>query len=341
MTIQKTHQRLPLEVLQRWQELGYGHFFHFGISTFDGDEFSEGSLPPDAFCPHLLDVDQWVRVAAEAGARYAVLTAKHVSGFALWPTQCSDYHVGHSPVGEDLVGSFIEACNRHKVLPGLYYCLWDNHHRFGSVTPTDVMKRKGIELASSDNQENPMTILREAFTTDEANEFFLNQISELCRNYGDLFEFWVDIPGVVGRNARQKIYDEVARLQPNAVIMMNNGFGDGSCYPVDYAWPADIMAIERWLPNSSGLFQPVREIEGKQVYLPAEVCDCVGRHWFYTDGDHPRSETELLGMYLTARGRNTNLLLNVPPDRSGIIPQEFADAVVGLRQNLDRLTLGY
>jgi alpha-L-fucosidase len=119
--------------------------------------------------------------------------------------------------------------------------------------------------------------------------------------------------------------------------MMNNGFGDGTQYPVDYAWPADIMAIERWLPNSTAPFNPWREIEGKRYYLPAEVCDPIGREWFFTDADQARCDEELLGMFLTCRGRNTNLLLNVPPDRSGRIPEKFVEPLVRLRKNLDLL----
>jgi len=330
-------QRLPIAVLQSWQEQAFGMFIHFGMSTFDQDEFSAGDKPGSFYAPKALDVDQWVRTARDAGMKYAVLTAKHVSGFCLWPSQFTDYHVGTSGDTTDVVNTFVLACRKYDVKPGLYYCLWDNHHKFGSVTPSDVMAWKNMTLSSANNQANPHDVLRAAFTTNEANTFFLNQIKELLTNYGQLFELWIDIPGIVGRTFRQHLYDEIARLQPEVIIMMNNGFGDGTHYPVDYAWPADIMAIERWLPSSAAPFQPWRDIEGGRHYLPGEVCDPIGREWFYTNGDGPRSDQELLGMYLTCRGRNTNLLLNVPPDQTGKIPQEYVDALIRLRGNLDIL----
>ena len=330
-------QRLPLVALQAWQKEAFGMFIHFGMSTFDGAEFSAGDKPSAFYAPDALDVDQWVRVARDAGMKYAVLTAKHVSGHCLWPSRFTDYHVGTGGNRTDVVGEFVSACRRHGIKPGLYYCLWDNHHKFGSVTPSDVMAWNGRQQGSNENSGNPFDVLRPAFTTAEANTFFLNQITELLTQYGNIFEMWIDIPGVVGRAFRQHLYWEIARLQPDTVIMMNNGFGDGTQYPVDYAWPADLMAIERWLPNSTAPFNPWREIEGKRYYLPAEVCDPIGREWFFTDADQARCDKELLGMFLTCRGRNTNLLLNVPPDRSGRIPEKFVEPLIRLRRNLDLL----
>lgn len=269
--------------------------------------------------------------------RYAVLTAKHTAGFCLWPSQHTDYHVGNSPVQTDVVREFIDACKRHGILPGLYYCLWDNHHKFGSATPSDIMRWKDIKAASCDNGANPADVLDPAFTTNEANAFFKKQITELLTDYGPLFEVWIDIPGIVGRIFREELYQHVASLQPDTVIMMNNGFGDGTKYPVEYAWPADIMAIERWLPNSAAPFDPWRSIEGKDIYLPAEVCDPAGREWFFKEDDEPRSDLELLGMFAICRSRGTNLLLNVPPDSSGRISNAYESALERLGVNIAKL----
>ncbi|MFY8216799.1 MAG: alpha-L-fucosidase [Chthoniobacterales bacterium] len=200
------------------------------------------------------------------------------------------------------------------------------------------MRWKHVQLGVTDNGSNPVDVLARAFTTDEANQFFLNQMMELLTTYGEIFEVWMDIPGVVGRAFRQRLYWEIARLQPAAYIMMNNGFGDGTGYPVEYAWPADLMAIERWLPNGTAPFNPWREIEGKKVYLPGEVCDPIGREWFFKEEDHPRCDRELLGMYLTCRARNTNLLLNVPPDRTGRLPDNYVQSLLRLRKNFGLLS---
>jgi len=139
------------------------------------------------------------------------------------------------------------------------------------------------------------------------------------------------------RFSRQELYDQIARLQPEAVIMMNNGIGDGSTYPVAKAWPADIVAIERFLANSHTGHLKWRDIEGKTYYLPGDVCDPIGRKWFFTEEDQPRSDEELLGMYLVSTSRGTNFLLDVGPDKHGLIPGKYTGALSRLRGNLDKL----
>jgi alpha-L-fucosidase len=70
--------------------------------------------------------------------KYAVLTTKHVAGHCLWPTKLNDYHVGTSGNKTDVVEAFVNACEKRGVLPGFYYCSWDNHNRFGSRTYSDM-----------------------------------------------------------------------------------------------------------------------------------------------------------------------------------------------------------
>lgn len=311
-------QRLPLAKLQAWEALQYGMFIHFGMSTYDGDELSRGDMPSTTYAPDKLDVDQWVSVARDAGMKYAVLTAKHVAGHCLWPSRHTDYHVGTSGNTTDVVEAFVNACHQRGLMPGLYYCSWDNHHLLGSLTPT-------------------LTTWDEAFTTRAYQEFQSAQIDELLTQYGEIGEVWIDIPKVLPRCYRQELYDQVAALQPDAVIMMNNGIGDGSKYPVEMAWPADLIAIERFLPNSHTGHVKWRQIEGKSYYLPGEVCDPIGKEWFFTEEDRPRSDAELLGMYLVSVSRGANLLLDVGPDKHGLIPKQCIDALGRLRKNMDAL----
>lgn len=333
----KDHQRLSLEQLKAWEALEYGMFIHFGMSTYDGDELSKGDKPAEFYAPDNLDVDQWVQVASDAGMKYAVLTTKHVSGFALWPTKHTDYHVGNSSNKTDVVEAFVRACGKHGIMPGLYYCSWDNHHRFGSMTPT-------------------FTRWESAFTTVEYREFQAKQMEELLSQYGRIGEVWIDIPQILGADGRRKQYEQVARLQPDAVVMMNSGFGDGSQLKYDFAWPTDLMAIERWLPSSAHGYNPWHRIShgglmtvgeaSKTVYqaepeldyyIPGEVCDPIGYEWFWNSNDHLRSDAELLGMRLVCRERRANLLLDVPPDRHGVIPKDTVAALMRLRANMERI----
>jgi alpha-L-fucosidase len=322
--MQSGDQRLSVAKLQAWEQLGYGMFIHFGMSTFEGKELPDGKAPANLYAPDKLDVDQWVSVARDAGMKYAVLTTKHVAGHCLWPSKHTKYHVGNSGNKTDVVGAFVDACHKKGIMPGLYYCSWDNHHKFNSLTPSDV---------------NPAEWFTKqlAFTTYEYQEFQYNQITEILSNYGKIGEVWVDIPAVLPRCYREKLYRHIATLQPEAVVMMNNGFGDGSEYPHEKVWPADLIAIERWLPNSMAGHVQWREIEGKQYYMPGEVCDPIGKEWFFVDGDMPRSDYELLGMYTVSRSRGTNLLLDVPPDKSGTIPQCHIDALMRLRSNIEKI----
>lgn len=311
-------QRLSLDRLRAWEELGFGMFIHFGMSTFDGEELSMGDKPSALYAPEHPDAGQWMSVAAEAGMRYAVLTTKHVSGHCLWPSRHTDYHVGTSSNKTDVVEAFVTACRKEGILPGFYYCSWDNHHRMGSGTPSFVA-------------------WKDAYTSSEYQEFQWKQLEELLTQYGPIAEVWIDIPGVLPRDYRNKLYHQIAQWQPDALIMMNHGIGDGSEFNVNYAWPSDLMAIERFLPNSHSGHVKWRDIEGKRYYIPGEVCDPIGKEWFYVEGDVPRSDAELLGMYLVCRSRGTNLLLNVPPDRNGRIPDMYRQSLVRLRKNIDRL----
>jgi alpha-L-fucosidase len=159
----------------------------------------------------------------------------------------------------------------------------------------------------------------------------------LLTTYSPIGEVWVDIPGVLEAEGRKTQYDQIARLAPEAVIMLNSGFGNGAKVKQDYAWPSDIMAIERDLPTSARGYKPWFNVDGKDYYVPGEVCDPIGYEWFYVDDDAPRSDVELLGMRLICRARKVNFLLDVPPDRHGLIPQRTVDSLMRLQKNVERL----
>lgn len=309
-------QRLSLDALHTWESLGYGMFIHYGMSTYVQNELPDGQAPASVYAPDALDVDQWIQVARDAGMKYAVLTTKHVAGHCLWPSDYTDYTVANSGDTTDVVEAFVKACARHGVAPGFYYCSWDNHNRFGSKTPSDG------DWAGS-------------YTTSIYQTFQANQITELLKRYGPIAEMWVDIPGVLGRGYRTFLYNHVASMQPDIVIMMNSGISTGAKYNVDYAWPSDLIAIERNVPPESG-HEKWREIEGKRYYMPGEVCDPIGQEWFYVEGDNPRPDEELRRQYEACTTRGANFLLDVPPDKHGKIPQLHVDALMKLSRHVKR-----
>lgn len=329
-------QRLSVQKLQQWESLKFGMFIHYGMSTYTGTELPLGHEPSTLYAPDHLDVDQWVSVARDAGMKYAVLTTKHTAGHCLWPSKHTDYHVGTSGNKTDVVEAFVKACEKRGVLPGFYYCSWDNRHQFGSLTPTHAEPfEKPLNLG------NPLLRggVQLSYTSRAYLDFQSAQIEELLTQYGSIGEVWIDIPQVLPPFYRHELYNQIAGLQPEALIMMNNGISDGSSYPIEKAWPADLVAIERFLPNSHTGHVKWREIEGKRYYMPGEVCDPIGREWFFTEADVPRSDAELLGMYLVSVSRGANLLLDVGPDKHGLIPSKYVDALQRLRINIDRLGL--
>lgn len=322
-------QRLSLDALRAWEALHFGMFIHFGMSTFDGDEFSKGDQPSTRYAPDQLDVDQWVSTARDAGCRYAVLTAKHVSGHCLWPSRHTDYHVGTSGNRTDVVEAFIRACDRAGVNPGLYYCSWDNHNRFGSATP----------MFASDGSAGHWETM---FATQAYEAFQLAQLEELAKQYGRLVEFWIDIPGMLSAGFRHALYARIAELQPGSLIVMNRGVSSGSKLSA-HAWPTDVLNYETEVPaynihpGGHAGHAAWRSWAGKRYYLPGEVCDSLTPHWFWVEGDPPKSDGEMLGQALLCRSRGCNLLLNVGPDRHGRMPAEQVRALRRLRKNLDAI----
>lgn len=331
-------QRLSRERLAQWRQLGYGMFLSFGMSTFIDDVLDGNAqrispfraVPLDTYRPDALDPEQWVRTAAEAGMRYAVLTAKHHTGFCLWPSRHTSYHVGNTAFKTDVIGAFVSACRSYGLMPGLYYASWDEHpdHRFGGTVASEVGWGND-------------------YTTHAYRQFQLNQIEELLTGYGDIGEFWIDIPKNLGPDGRVEQYEQIARLQPDCVISFNQGFSCGDVLDTRQSWPSDLCTMERRLPSNPFSARQcyeerwILDLPGRPPaqpwYIPGEVCDTIGREWFYKEGDVPRSDAELLGMYLVCRERGVNLLLNVAPDRSGLIPPMYAEALFRLRDNLLRL----
>jgi len=328
----KGSQRLSLERLKQWESLGYGMFIHFGMSTYVDNELPDGKAPAETYAPDRLDVDQWISVARDAGMKYAVLTTKHVAGHCLWPSAHTDYTVAPSSNKTNVVEKFVEACRKYGLLPGFYYCSWDNHNRFGSVTPSFVDKGASWSAMNTFPKGEELGKPLPAFTTSLYQSFQTAQITELLTEFGPIFETWIDIPGVLGRGYRTFLYEYIAKLQPETCIMMNSGISDGSTYDVAYAWPSDLIAIERRVPPDTG-HAKWRTIEGGEYYIPGEVCDPIGKDWFFVPGDTPRPDEELLKQFEDCRARGVNLLLDVPPDKHGLIPDMHVQALNRLRKN--------
>jgi alpha-L-fucosidase len=304
--------------------LSYGMFIHFGPWTYCGT--GDGKYPAERVHAPALDARAWARLAAEAGMRYGVLTAKHIDGFCLWPSRHTTYSVAASPSRRDLVGEFVEAFRKEGLRVGLYYALLDRHCPF--------------------------------FEDDARYAAYVReQIDELLTGYGEVIELWFDgawdkdhpsrdwphdqgasgpSPGEAGRaspgwpaadGARwewPRLYQHIHRLQPRCLVVQNSSSdlpGVPNYLPVDLrtAEQFDFVWRERLcVPR----VDPIFPTPAGELFLPLEYATTLTPGWFWQrDAGYAHTSAETIaGWRRRARRERANLLLNVGPDADGRIP---------------------
>lgn len=293
----------PTTKQMKWHEMEFYLFMHFGANTFSDLEWGKGTEDPSIFNPTALDCRQWARIARDAGAKGIIITAKHHDGFCLWPSRFSDHTVKQSPWKNgkgDVLRELSEACNSYGIGFGVYISPWDrNHPDYG---------------------------------TEEYNDIYVKTMRELLRGYGDIFELWWDGANGEGPNGKKQEYDfprferTARRFADEALIFSDIG--------PDIRWVGNEKGIAgktNWnLLDTAGFARgigapPVDTLNTGNVngasWIPAECDVSIRPGWFY----HPHEDTavksgrDLMKLYVTSVGRGSNLLLNVPPDRRGLI----------------------
>lgn len=302
MFVKPTPQQLA------WQEAELSMFLHFGINTFTDKEWGDGKEDPMLFNPTELDARQWVQVAKEAGFKYMILTAKHHDGFCLWPSKYTEHSVKNSTWrgGQgDVVREFADACQDAGMKMGLYLSPWDRHEPTYGDSPV-------------------------------YNQHFRNQLTELLTNYGKIAEVWFDGACGEGPNGKkqeydwQSYYEVIRRLQPNAVIAI--------CGP-DIRWVGNENGVARETEWSVQDAHPVfhKGIEGK-VWYPAECDVSIRPGWFWHKNQDAqvKSLEHLIDIYYKSVGRNSVLLLNVPPNNRGLFAEPDVERLREFREVLDK-----
>ncbi len=318
---------MPSERQLAWQELEAYSFVHFTVNTFTDKEWGYGDESPALFNPTAFDADQIVRTVKEAGLRGLVLTAKHHDGFCLWPSQYTDHSIAHSLYKNghgDIVREISDACRRHGLKFGLYLSPWDrNRADYGQ--PSYI-------------------------------EYYRKQLRELLTNYGPIFEIWFDGAnggdGYYGGAKEKRTIDNttyydwantwkiVRELQPQAAI-----FSDGG---PDARWIGNERGVAGetcWATlNAAGFFpghaDEKRLETGDRLgthWLPAEVDVSIRPGWFYHAAEDAKVKTpvQLFSIYLTSVGRGANLILNLTPDRRGVIPESDVASLLAWKHALD------
>jgi alpha-L-fucosidase len=311
----------PTAAQADWMKLGYGMFLHFGPNTLTKNGWGDGKFPARDVAFPKLNVRQWATVAAEAGMKYAVLTAKHHDGFCLWPSRCTEYSTRNSQT-VDIVGEFVTHFRQAGLKAGLYYSLWDRNFA--------CYEHDGSYA-----------------------EYMFAQIEELLSDYGPLLELWFDGAWDKDFPTRQwpydaawerdpksglmhgerwrwnELYAHIKKLQPQCLVVNNSSSdrpGQVRYHPVDLRTSEhfDFVFNEKLHPPR---IDPIFErAPGERVYLPLEYCTSLNPDWFWIEGrcySHASPET-IRAWRNRARADNANLLLNVGPDKNGLIPEYHA-----------------
>ena len=289
-----------------WQRDELAMFLHFGVNTFTDREWGDGHEDPAIFAPTRLDARQWAQSAKRAGFRAMILTAKHHDGFCLWPTRTTSHSVASSPWrgGQgDVIREFVDACRAESLRAGLYLSPWDRN-----ATVYGDSRRY--------------------------NDFYCDQLTELLSHYGSIAEVWFDGANGEGPNGRRQSYDwpriwgTVRRLQPDAVILSDAGpdirwIGNERGVAAETNWSTVDPAVVPY-PGASGdavLSMLQHGDPSGRVWRPGETDVSIRPGWFYHPAEDARVRTpgDLIGLYFTSVGRNSKLLLNVPPTREGLL----------------------
>lgn len=320
--------QVPSERQLAWHDMEYYMFVHFTVNTFTDKEWGFGDEKEAVFNPSELDCRQWARVAKDAGMKGIIITAKHHDGFCLWPSKYTGHSVKNSPWKNkkgDVLKELRSACDEYGLKMGVYLSPWDRNNS--------------------------------AYGTPEYLTYYRNQLRELLTQYGDIFEVWFDGAnggdGYYGgaketRKIDNKTYYDwsntqkiVRELQPFAVMFSDAG--------------PDI----RWVGNESGMgnltnwcllnrdemypggdFSAIlgKGHEDGKYWVPAEVDVSIRPGWFYhiNQDSLVRSASNLLELYYSSVGRNSNLLLNVPPDRRGLLHENDVKSLLEFKELRDK-----
>jgi len=243
-----------------------------------------------------------------AGMKYAVLTVKHHTGHCLWDTATTSYDIATSSDKTDVVAAFMQACKDEGIKPGIYYSVPDAQYDGG-------------------------VFLFVGPISDTYFEVMKQQITELHTRYPGIYEQFFDVPGRLTVAQRTELYRLVKSLNPACLVVMNGTSRPKILAPSLTSWPTDIHGVEK-RPPWPEQYNPLQSFDGTTYYLPLEVCDTLSRsrHWFYEPGAKTLSPLELQTLWQKTVGSGANLLLNVPPDRTGQIPKEYIDLLMDLKR---------
>jgi alpha-L-fucosidase len=311
-----------------WHEMEQYAFVHFTTNTFTDKEWGYGDEDPAIFNPTNFDPEQWCRVFKEAGLKAVILTCKHHDGYCLWPSAYTEHSVKKSPWKKgqgDVVKEVRDACEKYGLKFGIYLSPWDrNHAGYGS---------------------------------EEYVQYYRDQLKEVFTSYGPVFEMWFDgANGGTGyyggadekRNIDKETYydwpntlEMVRTMEPEVIFFSDAGpdirwCGNEKGYVNETNW--NTISTDTLYAGKGGITELLNTgSEDGDKWLPAEVDVSIRPGWFYHADEDEKVKTPeaLFDIYLSSVGRGSNLLLNIPPDRRGLIHENDVEALSGWKELLD------
>lgn len=313
---QAAHVKPNENQLRMLKETPFYAFVHFGPNTSTGLEWGNGTESPSIFNPSELDCDSWCEAFKSAGMKGVVITAKHHDGFCLWQSKYTEHCMKNSPYKNckgDIVLELSQACRRHGLKFGFYLSPWDRNSQL--------------------------------YGTDEYNDYYKNQLTELLTGYGDIFYVWFDGACGEGPNGKKQEYDFdgyfelIRKYQPNAAIFNDRGnirwcgneagntrHAEWSVVPSELCpfcevqtQPGPFAGDLSYMYNTDENIGSLGNIIYSKglVFAPAEVDMSIRPGWFYHPEEEPHSLERLFDTYIRTVGGNTMFNLNVPPMPNG------------------------
>ena len=274
----------------------------------------------EAWHPFALDTDEWARVTAAFGAKYVILVADHMTGFALWDTAAHNYSIAHTQRGGDVVREMIASCKKYGLKLGVFYSIHYNWY-----------------LGVDDWKVGHPPLGNRNYTQNEYEKIASGQIRELLKivreeSGEDAVEIWFDggvvpipqlDPPIDTRKRILKVMDEF----PNTLC--HGCFGDEA--PGRHIrWmgnEAANQALPSWMPVTTNTVPWTGSGNATGTSYAPPACDTPlrtagGSIWFWQAGQDStvKSTKGLVDNYLTSVGRGCNLVLNIAPDTTGAIP---------------------
>lgn len=316
----------------KWHEAEMGAVFHYDLHVFDGIRYGQGNnrLNPiedyNIFNPAKLDTDQWVKSAADAGCKFAILTATHETGFGLWQSDVNPYclkAVKWRDGKGDIVADFVNSCRKYGIAPGIYVGI-----RWNSLLGIHNFKAEGDGEFARNRQE-------------WYRHYCEKMVEELCSRYGDLFMIWFDGGADDPRGMGPDVEPIINKYQPQCLFYHNvdradlrwGGSESGTVeYPCWSTFPTPYSHNNK-IEQQEAHLQLQKHGDRNGAYWVPAMADTPlrganGRHeWFWEPDDENNilSLESLVDKYEKSVGRNATLILGLTHDPDGLIPEGDAE----------------